>query len=254
MKIPDIVGFGALLLLLTTPAFGQAPETLALSADEVVARMVTSDAQRERLGRRYTGNRRYILDNQRLHMRAEMQVTVKCDPDGTKHFEVVSEEGWKSANKRVLRKMLESEAETSRPETRPTTRVTPSNYTFQMLGSELVEARPAYVIQVLPKRRDKYLIEGRVWVDAEDYAIVRAEGKPAKNPSFWTRSVYFVQRYQKAGLFWFPSSTESTTEARIFGTTQVTIKYFDYLPNAKPARALSSNVLVDVKDASHAQH
>lgn len=254
MKIPNTVGYGALLLLLTSPAFGQTPEPPALSADEVVARMVASDAQRESLGQGYTGNRRYILDNHRMHKRAEMQVTVKCDPDGTKHFEVVSEEGWKSANKHVLRKMLESEAETSRPQTRLTTRVTPNNYAFQMLGSELVEARPAYVIQVLPKRHDKYLFEGRIWVDAADYAIVRAAGKPAKNPSFWTRSVYFVQRYQKAGLFWFPSSTESTTEARIFGTTQVTIKYFDYLPNAEPAPTLSSKVLVDVEDASHAQH
>jgi hypothetical protein len=254
MKIPNIVGFFALLLLLTSPVFGQASEPPALSADEVAAMMVTRDAQRESLGRGYTGNRRYILDNQRMYKRAEMQVTVKCDADGTKHFEVLSEEGWKSANKHVLRKMLESEAETSRTQTRPTTRVTPSNYVFQMLGSELVEARPAYVIQVLPKRRDKYLFEGRIWVDAEDYALVRAEGRPAENPSFWTRSVYFVHRYQKAGLFWFPSSTESTTEARIFGTTQVTIKYFDYLPNAEPAQNFSSNASAGVNDASHTQY
>lgn len=254
MKIPNTVGLAALLLLLTSPAFGQASEPPPLSADEVMARAVTRDAQRESLGRGYTGNRRYILDNQRMQKRAEMQVTVKCDPDGTKHFEVVSEEGWKSANKRVLRKMLESEVETSRPETRPTTRVTSSNYAFQMLGNEVVEARPAYVIQVLPKRRDKYLFEGRIWVDAEDYAIVRAEGKPAKNPSFWTRSVHFVHRYQKTGAFWFPFSTESTTDAWIFGTTEVSISYFGYMPNSRLAGNLSSEVAVGLKEANYAQY
>ena len=60
-----------------------------------------------------------------------------------------------------------------------------------MLASEFLEARPVYVIQVLPKREDKYLFEGRIWIDAEDFAVVRVEGKPAKNPSFWTRSVHF---------------------------------------------------------------
>ena len=61
---------------------------------------------------------------------------------------------------------------------------------------ESIEGHPAYVINVVPKRRDKYLMEGRIWVDATDFALVRAEGKPAHNPSFWTRSVYFVQQYQ----------------------------------------------------------
>jgi len=70
-------------------------------------------------------------------------------------------------------------------------------------------------------------------VDAEDFAMVRAEGNPAKNPSFWTKSVHFVHTYQKSGAFWFPLATESETEARLFGTTDLTIEYFDYKPNAQ---------------------
>ncbi len=252
MRTPVLVG--VLLLSSTLPAFGQAADPPALSADDVVARMVARDAQRESFARGYTGNRRYILDNQHMHKRAEMLVSVKCDPDGTKRFEVVSEQGWRAANKHVLRKMLESETETSRPQTRPTTRVTPDNYGFQMLGSESVDARTAYVIEVLPKRHDRYLFEGRIWVDAEDYAIVRAEGKPAKNPSFWTHSVHFVHRYQKAGSFWFPFSTESITEARIFGKTEVTISYFGYMPNSQPARDFASEPTAYGDEANAAQH
>lgn len=98
------------------------------AADEVVARMFARDGQREILAAGYTGNRRYILDIQRLHKRAELLVSVKCDPDGTKHCEIISEEGWKAANKHVLRRMLESEMESSRPQTRPKTRLTLDNY------------------------------------------------------------------------------------------------------------------------------
>jgi hypothetical protein len=65
-------------------------------------------------------------------------------------------------------------------------------------------------------------------VDAEDYALARVEGEPAKNPSFWTRKVHFVQQYHKNGDYWFPLFTTSVTDARMFGTTDVRIRHFDY--------------------------
>jgi hypothetical protein len=229
-----------------------AQEPPTLYAVDAIAKLADHNSQREKLGRGYTGSRRYVLENQRLNKRAEMLVSVKCDPDGTKHFEIVSEEGWKSANKRVLRKMLDSETETSLPHLRPMTSLTLDNYRFRMLGRELIEARPTYILEVLPKREDKYLFEGRIWVDAEDFAVVRVEGKPAKNPSFWTRSVNFVQQYHKSGIFWFPFSTESVTEARIFGTTQVTISYFDYQPNSSAGPSLSAKSVSDQIEANHA--
>ena len=172
--------------------------------------------------------RRYVLENKRFHKRAEMLVQVQGDQDGTKHFEVVSEEGWKAAHKHVFRKMLESEAETSIPEARAKTRLNLDNYGFHMVGTEMIANREAYVLEIRPNRKEKYLFRGRIWVDAEDYALVRAEGNPAKNPSFWTKSTHFVQIYQKSGPIWFPLSTQSVTEAHIFGTTDVNIEYFDY--------------------------
>src|SRR5271166_1579635 len=240
-----------LFLALGPTTICRAQEAPILSADDVIAKLIDHNSQRDKVGGGYTGSRRYVLENQRMNKRAEMLVSVKCDPNGAKHFEVVSEEGWKSANKRVVRKMLESETETSQPEIRRTTSLTPENYRFQMLGNDSVDARPTYVIQVLPKREDKYLIEGRVWVDTEDFAVVRVEGKPAKNPSFWTRSIHFVQQYHKSGTFWFPISTESVTDARIFGKTEVTISYFDYRPNSAGESSLSATSLIDQIEANH---
>jgi len=211
------------------------------TATEIVTRMGSRDLQRQVSIAGYAGMRRYVLDNQNLHKRAEMLVQVQGDPDGTKHFEVVSEEGWKAAHKHVLRKMLESESETSRPEMRASTKLNLENYDFDVIGSEMVADRPAYVLETHPKRKDKYLFRGRIWVDAEDYALVRAEGSPAKNPSFWTKSTHFVQIYQKNGPLWFPRSTQSVTEAHIFGTTDVNIEYFDYAP--KTTHAADNSVM-----------
>jgi hypothetical protein len=101
-----------------------------------------------------------------------------------------------------------------------------------MAGTDNVNERPAYVLAITPKTQNKYLVQGRIWVDAADYAIVRIEGKPAKNPSFWIKSVHFVHTYRKSGSFWLPVSDRSVTDVRIFGATEVTIEYFDYSPNA----------------------
>ncbi len=226
----------ALIVSWVMAAAGQVAEPPTTTADEVMAKVFVRDRQREKLSQGYAGQRRYVFENEKWHKHAELLVAVKAGPDGTKNFEVLDEQGWKSANNRVLRKMLESETETSHPTMRPKTLLTPENYSFALLQTEVLEGRPAYVIEVVPKRHDKYLFEGRIWVDPSDYAVVRCEGKPAKNPSFWTRTVHFVHQYQKSGDFWFPHTTESATEARIFGKTDVVIHYFDYAPNTARRR------------------
>ncbi len=37
-----------------------------------------------------------------------------------------------------------------------------------------------YVLNLLPKTKNKYLYRGKIWVDAKDFAVVRIEGEPAK--------------------------------------------------------------------------
>jgi len=231
--------FTALFLLPTSAAIAADDPGTLPTAEQVMSRMAAQDLERQSSIEGYAGMRRYVLENQNFQKRAEMVVRVKGDPDGTKHFEVVSEDGWKAANSHVLRKMLESESETSRPELRATTRLNFTNYQFLIVGTETVSGRKAYVLETKPKRKDKYLFEGRIWVDAEDYALVRAEGNPAKNPSFWTKSTHFVQVYQKSGPLWFPFSTQSITEARLFGTTDVHIEYFDYAPQSQPSSEIT---------------
>jgi len=212
------------------------------TADEVIKQMAARDAQRQTSLDGYAGMRRYILVNDHMHKRAEMVVRVSGEANGTKHFEIVSESGWKAAHKHVLHKMLESEAETSSPEARAKTRLSPDNYEFQLVGTDKVNDRTVYAINVTPKRKEKYLFHGQILVDAEEYAVVRADGNPAKNPSFWTKSVHFVHTYQKSGEFWFPLTTQSETEARIFGTTDLIIEYFDYKPNGPTTAASSTEI------------
>lgn len=208
------------------------------NADEVIARMLGRDRESHSSLDGYTAWRRYVLENVRYHKRAEMLVRVKCLEDGSKEFETVSSDGWGIARHHVFPRLLAAETDASQPGLRERSRVIPENYSFQMTGTDIVNGRPAYVIAVTPKTSNRYLIKGKVWVDAEEYAIVRIEGQPAKRPSFWTKSVHFVHTYAKQGQFWFPLSDESVTDVRILGDTDLKIEYFGYLPNA-PATSLA---------------
>ncbi|HVN19760.1 MAG TPA: hypothetical protein VMU05_13330 [Dongiaceae bacterium] len=240
----------ALLFSLPPALVCQNAEQQRMDAGAIISKMAARDIERDKLSGGYSGTRRYVLENDRLHRHAELVVGVYCASDGSKHFDVVSETGWKSATKLVLRKMLESESEVSNRALRPKTRLTPENYLFSTLGTEVVEGRPAYVIGVVPRRRDKYLMEGRIWVDVNEFALVRAEGQPAGNLSFWTHSVHFVQRYKKDGEFWFPLSTNSVTEAMVFGTTYVNIAYSNYVPNSNE----SASQQLSSREIAYANH
>jgi hypothetical protein len=200
------------------------------SADQVVARIIAHDSERQATLHGYTVYRRYVLENRAHHKQAEMLVRMICQEDGSKHFEVVSASGWSGARKHVFPRLLEAESDAARPDLRERSRITPDNYTFEMAGTDDVRGRLAYVISIEPKTQNKYLARGRIWVDADEYAIVRVEGQPAKNPSFWFKSVHFVHDYNKSGSFWFPVTDRSVTDVRIFGAVEMTIEYFDYVP------------------------
>jgi outer membrane lipoprotein-sorting protein len=228
----------AILNSVATIASAQTSDPLP-SAEEVVAKMMQFDSQRQSEQTGYTATRRYAAVNKKRH--ADMVVRVSCDSSGAKEFTLVSEEGSGSIRKHVFHKLLSEETEASRRGTRASTRLIPDNYLFQMFGLETLETGPAYVLSVTPKTANKYLIDGKIWVDANDYSIVRIEGQPAKNPSFWVRSVHFVHTYQKVGQFWFASSTHTTSEIRIFGESELTIDNSDYTLNPPTDRMAQAN-------------
>jgi hypothetical protein len=236
-----------LLACVSVPLIGQATAAPSLLADEAIVRMLEHEVQSETEAGGYPGNRLDLLDNLGFDKEARMVVSVNCGPDGKKNVRIVSEQGWKSANNRVLRKTLELESQLSHPEVRPEAQFTPDNYAFQSIKTAPLDGRLAYVIDVVPKRQDEYLFRGRIWVDTEDFALARVEGESARSPSFWIRSVHFTQEYRKSGEYWPPWSTDVAIEAEAFGRTEVDIHHFDYLPRSGKTERDSTLELVEVQ-------
>jgi len=214
---------------------GVAPPSL--TAPEIVARMVQADNERVAALAGYSGVRHYRFENRKSNKHAELTVKMSCGSDGVKTFEVVAESGSGFVREYILRKMIEAEVESSQKGERKETRVIPENYDFRLVGTESSDGRDNYVLEINPKKPTKFSIRGRIWVDAEDYAIARIEGQPAKNPSFWIRSVRVVQRYGRTDQFWLPALNHSVAQARIFGATEVVIEYSDYKTNVRQVQA-----------------
>jgi len=221
-------------LILLTMMQGAPPP---LTAPEIVERMLRADNERLAALSGYTGMRRYRFENKRFNKRAEMTVRVTCDRTGAKKFAVIAENGSGFVRNRIIRKMIEAEREASQKGEREQTRITPANYDFRLVGMDVSDGRESYVLEINPKTRNKFLIRGRIWVDAEEFAITRIEGQPAENPSFWVRSVKVVHRYERAGRFWLPAMNESRAQARIFGVTDVAIEYYDYVISIRDVEA-----------------
>jgi len=212
----------------------------SLAAPEILERMMQADKDRLTALAGYSGERHYRFENKKSNKQAEMTVHMSCRSDGVKTFEVVSESGSGFVRNHIIRKMIEAEEEASQKGERKESKIIPENYEFRLIGTEPLDGRDTYVLEITPKKPTKFSIYGRIWVDAEDFAIARIEGQPGKNPSIWIRSVHIEQRYGRNGQFWLPSLNHSVAQVRIFGATEVMIEYSSYKTNVREPQAHSA--------------
>ena len=93
------------------------------------------------------------------------------------------------------------------------------------------------MLNLLPKTKNKYLYRGKIWVDAKDFAVVRIEGEPARNPSFWIKKTEVRHSYVKVNDFWLPAENHTESVIRLGGKAILSIEYKDYkITSAAPLR------------------
>ena len=212
-------------------AFASKSSTSETTGDLVFAKLVEFNARRESRLEQYSVRGTYRVQNAKGEMSAESQVLLRYRAPGTKEFKIISEKGSGLVRSRVFKPLMEVEVETAAVRNRHDSSITPDNYTFDLLGEEDVNGYHCFVVQAVPKRADKYLFKGKIWIHAEEFAVVKIEGQPAVNPSVWIKRVDFVRRYQKVGEFWLPLNNQSTTRVRIFGKNTLTTDYDNYQIN-----------------------
>jgi hypothetical protein len=149
-----------------------------------------------------------------------------------KTFTVTSESGSGLVRTMALNPLINSEIEAAAGKEHHDSAISTDNYSLHLLGEQQLGPYRCFVADAVPKRKARYLFEGRVWIDANDYSVVRIEGHPANKLSFWIQNADFVRQYQKIDGFWLPEKDQTLVQVRLYGKKLLKIEHRNYVVNA----------------------
>ncbi|MDR3739647.1 MAG: hypothetical protein P4L40_11580 [Terracidiphilus sp.] len=145
---------------------------------------------------------------------SEVVAQIDFVPPGVKTYKIVQARG-NSWGTKIVRELLASETSSTRKE--HSTEISRANYNFVFLRQQHFGDVPEYVFAVFPKRTDKYLLRGQIWVDTRSFRIRQIEGVPARSPSFWLKDLHIALQYGELGGMWVPITFDAIAKVRILG-------------------------------------
>ncbi len=155
---------------------------------------------------------------------AFMEVLVELDPEGGLRWTVAAEGGSELIRRKAFRGMLEKEAELRKTERPDSTALTGRNYELTV---NCPEGEGLVRLRAVPRRGEAGLLDGSFVVTGETADLVRAEGRLARNPSFWVTRVDVVRHYRRIRGHRVVVRIESVSRIRLFGPVHLTVD-FDY--------------------------
>jgi hypothetical protein len=222
-----------------------------LNLEEITTRLAESEHRKRVDVQDFTVTRRYRLRNSHLAKEASIVVKLTYDKERGKSFQILQTENADGLGLRVLERVLEGEVQASRLGKNDEAALTPENYDFDLLGTDLLEGRRCYVLGLRPKARSRYLLSGKAWIDADEFAAVKIVGRPSANLSFWVGKPEITQHFQKYGEFWLASYNHSLAESRLLGKSELTIEFSNYDVHGVPNEARIMGVTPRANVASH---
>jgi hypothetical protein len=215
-----------------TPPPAYSPTPASLTSEYVIARLLERNRFRSSQLQNYSEVRTYEIRNSEGDLSAQAVVRVNFEAPDKKNFNKMSEQGSLIVRHLVFDRLMQGESETTSGREHSDSAITAENYAFALVGEERLGSYRCFVLEVTPKRKDKYLFEGKIWVDADDFAIVKIAGHPAKKPSFWVNDAEFVRQFQKIDGFWLPYRDETFIEVKKYGRKTFTVDHQRYIINS----------------------
>jgi hypothetical protein len=170
----------------------------------------------------YRALRRLEAHNPKFKQSAWMVAWTEFDRASGFRYQIVDEGGSAYIRSKVLRAALDGEQKIWENQEPQKASFTGDNYLFE-------DAPPAAdglaAVAVRPKRKDVLLVEGAIFVQPADGELTRIEGKLSRTPSFWTRRVDVVRRYERKAGVRVPMSIESVAQVLIAGRSTFKMTY-----------------------------
>jgi hypothetical protein len=215
-----LLPLGLAFLCLSSPLKANQEAQPSSSTDAPVVQRFLSRADEPLT--RYRALRRLEARNDRFKLHGWLEAWTELTPQGAFAYEIVREGGSEYIRNKVLRPVLENEEKLFATRDASRSAMTAANYDLRGTAA----AEPGLVkLLVKPKRREISLIDGAAVVTEDDADLVRVEGRLAKNPSFWTKRVDVVRRYERLSGVRVPTRLDSVAQIRFAGTSTFSMTF-----------------------------
>jgi hypothetical protein len=181
----------------------------------IVQRLEDAQHQDPAQSRPYELTRQYkVFHRDDKQPTSEVTALINFVPPDIKTYKIIQARG-DSRGEKMVRELLDRETEAAKRG--QGSDVSRANYDFVFLRRENFRDVPEYVLWIVPKRKDKNLLRGQIWVDASTFRIRRIEGIPAKSPSFWLKNIHITLQFAELGGMWVPVTFDAIATVRLFG-------------------------------------
>jgi len=128
----------------------------------------------------------------------------------------------------VVQRVLDHEVEVTSNSDQTRIALNRDNYNFALIGEASLDGKPCYRLELKPKRKEKELISGELWVDQNSFFVRQIEGDLAKTPSWWLKKVHVKFTFADFDGSWLQASMEAVADVRIIGPHTLTSHTRDY--------------------------
>jgi hypothetical protein len=150
---------------------------------------------------------------------SEVTAQINFVPPATTTYKIIQARG-NSWGQKSVRALLEWEIESANKGR--SDRISRMNYDFVFLRRVNSGKLAEYVLEIVPKRKDKSLLHGQIWVNASTFCIRQIEGVPAKSPSVWLKNIHITLQFAELGGVWVPITFDAIATVRLFGEYTLT--------------------------------
>jgi hypothetical protein len=151
-----------------------------------------------------------------------IEAVTEYAPESGFRYEISAEGGSSLIRSKVLKAVLDGERDVIERGEAARSSLAPSNYTFQANG---IDSDGLANVLLLPRRKERVLVSGMMALNATDGALVRLQGRLAKNPSLWVKDVDVVRTYERIDGHVVPVALETTAHVRFLGEATLSMTY-----------------------------
>jgi hypothetical protein len=207
-----------MMVLLVLAVVPTVRATTPNAADQSINRFLTRQDDQHR----YRATRRLEAENG--SRQGWLEATTEYSPVGGFRYQIIAEGGSSQIRTRVLRAVLDGEQNVIALGEAARAALAPTNYMFEANG---VDAEGLAKVLLSPKRKERALLSGVMFLRPDEGELVRLQGRLAKNPSFWVRNVDIVRTYARIHDAVMPVAIESTAHVTFLGAASFRMTY-DY--------------------------